>query len=258
MGASISTRYLITWSRSKMCPTDFITTLTRIRAQRNAVESPLLRLPPELRIKIWTLAVKVDRAQVTPSLHHWTYKPTTPQKGGAVAIEEDGGIIMQHPDPDLGGCCPTRQCGAFHLPEVCRQIYVEAATLAYSSNIFTVDRRFFLLKNWARTSLLPAQRDAIAAVELDKDVLRDYLLYQPRRPLVACGLRNLTHVHVSLHTQIDYLRDYPLGSPTRPYNADVWCWLEEEFKAKFKQTEGTDLAVILEDYDDTEPDAEED
>lgn len=66
---------------------------------------------------------------------------------------------------------------AIHLPQVCRQIYHETATLVYSSNIF-VFRHFDLmnqeLKAWV-ASLIPAQRDAITDIELShSDVLTNF------------------------------------------------------------------------------------
>lgn len=50
---------------------------------------------------------------------------------------------------------------AFHLPEVCRQIYSETATLAYKLNTFQVGCPDAA---WVQ-NLLPAQRVAIRAVE---------------------------------------------------------------------------------------------
>jgi hypothetical protein len=51
----------------------------------------------------------------------------------------------------------------FALPRVCRQLYSETATLAYTHNVFSISRLCFEL--W-RKQLNPAQRDAITTLEI--------------------------------------------------------------------------------------------
>jgi hypothetical protein len=57
----------------------------------------------------------------------------------------------------------------FALPRVCRQLYSETATLAYTHNVFSITSLSF--KRW-REQLNPAQRDAITTLEItDRSVV---------------------------------------------------------------------------------------
>jgi hypothetical protein len=99
---------------------------------------------------------------------------------------------------------------AFHLHQVCRQMYVETATLAYSINTFKVPRGASQTK-WIEP-LLPAQRNAITKVHLYYN--RCLTIEVRDHPsLKDSGLRNLTHLnvtvnvphHMRLHLQNSYL-----------------------------------------------------
>ena len=59
---------------------------------------------------------------------------------------------------------------AFHLPEVCRQIYSETALVAYSQSTFTFGAEYLNCRN-CLTLLKPVQRRAIISIELDPKVL---------------------------------------------------------------------------------------
>jgi hypothetical protein len=246
MGSSISPKCLITCSRSKIRPTGFVRTLTKLRAQRNAIKSPLLRLPPEIRNKIWTLAVQVDRVQVcTRYCTRTSHNLRT--KGGAVAVEDDGAVASLHQKFD-SDCCSIRQLGAFHLPEVCRQVYIETATLSYSSNVFLVGPGSMVYKNWSKKKTLLAQRDAIARVELEYDILDDqiYRCHSLGRSLKQRGFRNLTHIHVPLRTRNLLVKGWRKFHFTytpdleEPEEFLTWC------ETRLKQIEGSDLVVVFE------------
>jgi len=64
---------------------------------------------------------------------------------------------------------------AFHLPEVCRQIYSETAVLAYKLNIFVVGFGIGRSNSKWVKSLLPAQRNAITAIAPTDSFLDDYI-----------------------------------------------------------------------------------
>jgi hypothetical protein len=230
-----------------MHPSDFVSILTKPRAQRNAIESPLLRLPPEIRKKIWTFAVHVDRVLVALKEHCFETEQDRVTKGGAVAVEDDGAIASPHPENALGErCCLFHQLGAFHLPEVCRQVYIETSTLAYSSNIFLVGDESLLCKSWATKMILLAQRDAISRVELKPCLLGERLLkdYEPIYPLRRRGFRNLTHIHVSFHTQKRLMKEaiYWVSDYAKTDTSKLLAWCE----AKLKKTEGSDIVVVFE------------
>jgi hypothetical protein len=74
-----------------------IAALTKLRAQRNAIESPHLRLPPELRSKIWTLVVKVDRVEIHSRPFHCNRKQHPAHlRGVAVFLNRLGETVHKH------------------------------------------------------------------------------------------------------------------------------------------------------------------
>ncbi|CAG5173409.1 uncharacterized protein ALTATR162_LOCUS7626 [Alternaria atra] len=109
-------------------------------AQRNARNSPLLRLPAEIRNMIFRYAVggneiHVQRAFVYRTSKKWRDNSNSYWHGRATHLG----------DRRLKALA---QGTAFHLPEVCRQIYAETATLSYATNTFILpssqgrDQRF--------------------------------------------------------------------------------------------------------------------
>jgi hypothetical protein len=157
------------------------------RAQRNATESPILRLPSDIRSIIWTLAVEVDLVFIERK------RNVQCATGYGVAFDERGILPVSN-----------RQLSAFHLPEVCRQIYAEAATLAYSTNTF-------LLYHWALdwTMVLSfTQLGAITRVELGdiNTYLLDFECCVRMASLKNKGLVKLTHCHISTSTQKKAMR----------------------------------------------------
>ena len=79
----------------------------------------------------------------------------------------------------------TQPKAAFHLPEVCRQIYAETATMGYSGNQFSFIGEISLkygredgpdgaLEGWCR-ELLPAQVNAVTCIRPHWHDFQDYL-----------------------------------------------------------------------------------
>ncbi|KAJ8110972.1 hypothetical protein OPT61_g6314 [Boeremia exigua] len=122
--------------------------------RRNATKSPLLRLPPEIRNQIWYFTMG-GQLIAFPNRNH--------AKGCAVMCETRA---------DAGFCCPRSHSNyiyptmrlqveaAFHLPEVCRQIYAETALTAYQQNTF-------IFKAGSMACLTAAQRRAITKVQIN-------------------------------------------------------------------------------------------
>jgi hypothetical protein len=198
-----------------------------------------LRLPPEIRNKIWAFAVQVDL------VYNWqSYGPRLDLPFGFAVARKTGGVI------DDNNCQP-RQSSAFHLPEVCRQIYAEVGTLAYSTNTFLVRFNSAFSMHWVK-HLIPAQRDAITSVELG-----GFMSYWPgyadsRKSLRNIGLRNLTHCYVSL---------YWSESLNEHYN-DLFFDIEgteDERTAVIQQrveaAEGKDMIVVIQEGVSSETDA---
>jgi hypothetical protein len=168
-------------------------------------------------------------------------------KGGAVAVEDDGAIALsQHPGYPYP-CCASHQLAAFHLPEVCRQVYIETSMLSYSSNIFLVGEESLICRNWAKGEILLAQRDSITRVELELDILNTQLWKTHRRPTYSLkqrSFRNLTHIYVSFHTQKLLVKDSIHWMLDRDVTdiSKLLTWCEK----KLKDIEGSDLVVVFE------------
>ena len=115
--------------------------ITGIRYQRNANKSQLLRLPGEIRNKIWQFATS----------GYYVYGP----------YYEDGWGACSYSTQKF-----ERDISAFQLPQVCRQIYTETATLPYTTNTF------ILLYSWGKAwtdAMIPAYREAITSIYVDLD-----------------------------------------------------------------------------------------
>ena len=95
---------------------------------------------------------------------------------------------------------------AFRLPEVCRQIYSETATLTYSGCVFQLQAEnmeaseFF--GHWVG-SLLPAQKEVVADVGLSEMFMESYLFEDPMS--FRKGLAGLERVHLR-DCDLDVLR----------------------------------------------------
>ena len=131
---------------------------------RNATDSPLLRLPPEIRNTIWHLALSYELVKL-PGIDG--------TKGGAVRFRNDRNVHV----PNIGSAGNARQCenvtSAFRLPEVCRQVYSETSLMTYSLSTFTFD--FFSLRLCHDLKeLKTAQKQAITSIEFDPLAVHRY------------------------------------------------------------------------------------
>ena len=138
---------------------------------RNATESPLLRLPPEIRNIIWYLTLTYELVKL-PSIIGTI--------GGAIRYRHDRNVDVPNFDRLDDN---ARQCeitsSAFRLPEVCRQVYSETNLMAYSRSTFTFDfcslRHCHDLKD-----LKPVQKRAITSIELDPLAFKWYTAFNNR------------------------------------------------------------------------------
>ncbi|OAL56113.1 hypothetical protein IQ07DRAFT_639731 [Pyrenochaeta sp. DS3sAY3a] len=126
----------------------------------NRKNSPLLRLPAEIRNQIFAMAVYSEMGNLVE----------VPGKGGVVLIDEWVREML-----DSGNYSPDFKWVekywtpsyivkrmALGLPATCRQIYSETAVLAYGVNTFVVAHHK-ALKEWLLLRT-PAQRDVIENV----------------------------------------------------------------------------------------------
>ncbi|KAL5425525.1 hypothetical protein PMIN06_012107 [Paraphaeosphaeria minitans] len=156
-------------------------------SKRNTTESPLLRLPGELRNKIWRFAT----AGNIVNLHDDEKRPDVLVcKGHTVGIVgKDNPLRWLSTRAEDKPRLPS----AFHLPEVCRQIYHEVGTLAYSDSIFFFcnwNDEGVLIRTWA-PALTPAHRHAIRDVAVDDANFDFYLEYGVALRSAFPGLRRL-------------------------------------------------------------------
>jgi hypothetical protein len=131
---------------------------------------------------------------------------------------------------------------------------METATLAYSMNIFRANVDLVRSSNWAMKRLMLAQRDAVTAVEMDEELLRRYMFTEVgnfirTRPtphsLRSRAFRNLTHVHISLHTQKAVLKGLRQPHWSNDYDAETYEWFKVECEKFLKRIEGPGLVVVF-------------
>lgn len=131
--------------------------------------SPLLRLPPEIRNRIWSYACGGQLVMLPENSYWYWYE----EKGGAICFEPEKELILTignvHTIDRIRGS-PTEVISAFHLPEVCRQIYAETALTSYRENIFLCDS-LSISRTSHMSRLIVAQRRAITTVEFHPRVL---------------------------------------------------------------------------------------
>ena len=187
------------------------------------MHSPLLRFPGETRNIIWEHASSGEA-----ELHQHSGRMPFPRKYDALP--------------------------AFHLPRVCRQIYRETATLAYSLSNLTfpchincedcVDDGIF--EQWN----LKANRDAITTIELNADFIKKYTWLYYNQSILRVTYPNLRCIYVS--------------KSAVEYTVEKWEWtsiaealglLESKtlrqwriiFEGMIKHIEGEDMKVIFRD-----------
>jgi hypothetical protein len=131
---------------------------------------------------------------------------------------------------------------------------METATLAYSLNVFRANVDLFHFDNWAMRRFMLAQREAVTAVEMDEELLRKHLFIssghsmRTRRtlhPLRKRAFRNLTHVHISLHTQKAVLKSFRKRHWSSDYNEKAHKRLLIDCEKLLKEIEGPDLVVVF-------------
>ncbi|KAH7408109.1 hypothetical protein DE146DRAFT_776380 [Phaeosphaeria sp. MPI-PUGE-AT-0046c] len=241
-------------------------------AKQNAAISPLIRLPAEIRNAIWKLAVGGHR--VNP----WKNDQVTGRqvKGGAFVAKDTlpsetrldihssitemtYARFCRHMELTMRAMQSDHLCTvrsmknlqraltAFHLPEVCRRIYADSATLAYSVNIFKLGRQD---GTWINC-LLRAQRDAMLSVDLSMYFATD--MYSGK---ISCtslqstisSLRsrfpNLRQVHIAdkAKEMVESSHLVAVGDMPR---REVEKW-HEHIVSLVKGKEGDDIEVLVE------------
>ncbi len=142
-------------------------------ARQNKNSSPFLRLPCDIKIKIYTLVLgnRHLRIDYQPHVHRWRQKNYERFKEHI-----PGGLYDSVAEPlisqSIGSCKerdhhynrPHRRSGnrvvqAFSINRTCRQIYDDTKLLYYELNTFSFDNDW-AMKKWMKT-LAPVQKRAI-------------------------------------------------------------------------------------------------
>ncbi|KAF1997454.1 hypothetical protein P154DRAFT_565366 [Amniculicola lignicola CBS 123094] len=119
-------------------------------AERNSKDSPFLRLPAELRIKIYELALggrrlilssRLLRAtsrdlSTSPISSEWQIPPCSSFAMRAFSASKSTPPPGPRPVTNVSKVQSTAKPTGFELLQVCRQIYTETAILPYSLNLF--------------------------------------------------------------------------------------------------------------------------
>jgi len=131
-------------------------TLTCHSAQRNSNESPLLRLPSEIRSKIWEYAVGYHCIRIFDKTYSSRGFSAVELTRRSFPLETGGSFVWPN----------------FALPKVCRQLYVEAAAMVYTLNNFSFFNKLAMDRFIKHRAL--GQRRLITSITVPSDYFRLY------------------------------------------------------------------------------------
>jgi hypothetical protein len=199
--------------------------------QRNSTSSPLLRLPGEIRNRIWEFASSDGpNIEITDS---------TSDNGQPIFYE----TLVQPIDPDV----PLASYSNFCLPQVCRQTYVETATLGFSAATFIFPcgkcldddcvSRMKYWKTWARPA---AYGNAITSIQpsahIIEEVCSDLNKHKFKKIFPA-----LTRIEVS-EEAVDFTARFGHRSRRQAMDCEEW---EEWIRGKIAGREGDGVEVVF-------------
>lgn len=143
----------------------------------NRLDSPLLRLPPELRNQIYELVLEVGQINVCfKKFEHWKARThTNGQRYYETATP--GGFFCRVLDRDQNPWTlpPASQCqrGMTLLSSVCRMLYKETVLLPYSLNVWSFDTMSTMERYILKEKRLPRPQVRAIRVVYTKAVLPD-------------------------------------------------------------------------------------
>ncbi|KAF2874983.1 hypothetical protein BDV95DRAFT_603756 [Massariosphaeria phaeospora] len=191
-------------------------------SKRNSIGSPLLRLPGEIRNRIWELATG----------------------GEGIEIWEDGQDYENGPKK-----CRVRRVrqqyrqsgyAVFRLSEICRQIQQETTVMPYALNTFTFSVLNFLgglrgFFDWAY-QLSPAQRNAVASIQPHCHAVYEYM--EDKTPTLKSAFPSLGRIYI-LDCSVEHLTPWSIDISTSK------ALIEQEVR----QREGEDVKVFFGGWD---------
>ncbi|KAJ4287356.1 beta transducin [Kalmusia sp. IMI 367209] len=196
--------------------------------KRNSTQSPLLRIDKQIRMKIWDFAMGGHTIEIRAR------KPgcstlSVPLSSGSPFV----GKVAHH------GPKRAQPKTAFHLAEVCRQVYAETATLGYATNQFAFvgevevksgreDGPDGALEGWCK-ELLPAQRNAVTNIRPHWHDLQDFLS--------DCNLRTFKQLFPELKS---------LRVPSRAVNCEAkWPHRGDPMRRHLRQQAKEKIAAMI-------------
>ncbi|KAF2118130.1 hypothetical protein BDV96DRAFT_597004 [Lophiotrema nucula] len=154
-------------------------------AKSNATQSPLLRLPAEIRHLIWSFAIGGNYIVITRRI------------GTYVGLKHES-KPMGHSLHGQPATPSNYRPPALHLPRVCRQIYLETALLIYKLNKFVFPRSWHYVWEamdvWIKNRIL-AHKNAVTMIEPSNMFWQSYKMGF-RQPLTK-KFPNLDHIDIS-------------------------------------------------------------
>ena len=180
----------------------------------NSYRSPFLRLPPEIRNRIYELVFGGHRLWIgyTPHRHEYTYINKERHQ-----THSGGGLYHRmYARDDKSKNRPHWKPGSLNLGllRVCRQIYGEAALLPYTLN------RFTFKNDWVRTrctkTLQPTQKCAMdERPAWDKPRGKRKSLETTRRRFRA-SIEDVSYIFLPLCDRVPPSSSLPSGQSTTP------------------------------------------
>lgn len=153
-------------------------------AKRNSIVSPLLRLPGEIRTKIWKYTLGYHQIDIG----HYSLKRSWPI----------GHTLDVRPLRPAGHFPSTLVHPHFTLPKVCRQVYVESSAFIYTLNTFRFNN-CTALDQWVK-SLAPGQRRLVASVDVPCDYMHKYR--HGLRKSFCAKFENIERIGVDEHVAV--------------------------------------------------------
>ncbi|KAH8733045.1 hypothetical protein GQ44DRAFT_766109 [Phaeosphaeriaceae sp. PMI808] len=150
-------------------------------AKSNSLESPLLRLPGEIRTKIWKYALGYHKIDIGGHnlKRRWLVGRVRDIRPFCAATYFPRNFVRPN----------------FALPRVCRQIYVESSAFIYTLNTFGFDS-YTSLDGWVRDRPL-GQKRLVDSVNIPYDYMHFY--YGGFRKTFREKFPNITRVGVDEH-----------------------------------------------------------
>ncbi|KAF3040226.1 hypothetical protein E8E11_007275 [Didymella keratinophila] len=193
-------------------------------AQRNSVGSPLLRLPGEIRDRIWRYALGDHQVDIQD------FSQEEPV---------DSVYDLQTLYPDTL-CLPGFVRPTFQLPRVCRQVYVEASPYVYTLNTFAF-HKLATFDRWVKKRCV-GQRRLISSLNVPRTYAR---LYRSGfRKTFTAKFPNISRIGIDNWTLFCDYNEIRRSPENKCKSAlDMWAEAKAKIIAEIQDREDRDVCV---------------